>query len=162
MPKFRLRSWAEQTLFDCRDYVVTADTLADAVELLQEIQERADYAGNHIEHDAIASAERGRIDGVAPLDPSEVADGCDGVTLIDAAGDRVRDLVGVPIGCVQLGEPIDGAELPPVDITHARVAAALRALLAWGAEHTGPRQPNSPHVLLVEAQAALRAAGVAL
>jgi hypothetical protein len=42
-----------------------------------------------------------------------------------------------------------------------RITAALRALLDWGREHTGPRDPNSPHVLLIEAAEALKAAGQA-
>lgn len=33
--------------------------------------------------------------------------------------------------------------------------AALRALVAWGLEHTSPRDDNSPHQLLVDAQAAI-------
>lgn len=36
---------------------------------------------------------------------------------------------------------------------------ALHALLDWGREHTRPRDPNSPHLLLIAAAAALRKAG---
>jgi hypothetical protein len=38
------------------------------------------------------------------------------------------------------------------------VLAALEALLAWGCEHTSPRDPNSPHELLVAAREAVDAA----
>ncbi|MFZ4695068.1 MAG: hypothetical protein ACOYMV_08080 [Verrucomicrobiia bacterium] len=36
-----------------------------------------------------------------------------------------------------------------------RTAAALRALLEWGRNHTSPTKANSPHALLVEAEGAL-------
>jgi len=39
--------------------------------------------------------------------------------------------------------------------TDDKVRAALQALLDWGREHTSPRDANSPHHLLVAAQAAL-------
>ena len=35
------------------------------------------------------------------------------------------------------------------------VLAALMALLDWAREHTSPRDPNSPHELLVAAQQAV-------
>jgi hypothetical protein len=40
-----------------------------------------------------------------------------------------------------------------------RITAALQAFLDWGRDHTSPHDPNSPHTLLIEAQAALKAAG---
>jgi hypothetical protein len=33
--------------------------------------------------------------------------------------------------------------------------AALQALLDWGREHTSPRDPNSPHTLLIDAVRAI-------
>lgn len=110
MPDFRLRIWAEQTLFDCRDYVVTADTLEAAVTRLQDVQEDADSMGEHVDAKDISSAERGRMDEVVSLDPSEVIDGDNGVTLIDDKGDRLRDLIGLPTGCERLGEPLHAVE----------------------------------------------------
>ena len=38
MARFRLRSWQEQTLYDCRDYEVEAGTVEEAAELLGELQ----------------------------------------------------------------------------------------------------------------------------
>lgn len=159
MPQYNLRSWSEQTLFDCRDYIVTADTLADAVELLEQIQEDADGADSPIENPAIEAMGNYQLDEVCPLDPQDIVDGAGGITLLDDKGERVRDLVSVPTGCARLGEPLEAAELAPADAVNARLIAAARAILAWGCEHTGPRQPDSPHDLLVELQAALRAAG---
>jgi hypothetical protein len=42
-----------------------------------------------------------------------------------------------------------------------RITAALQAILDWGREHTSPHDINSPHPLLIEAAAALKAAGKA-
>jgi hypothetical protein len=167
MPKYNLRSWAEQTLFDSRDYIVTADSLAEAVELLEQVQEDAEYGDKRIEHSAIVAFDKYQLDGVGVLDPCDVIDGSGGITLLDRKGERARDLIGVPTGCVRLGEPLEPAELEPAELEpaddgKARLIEASRALLAWGCEHTGPRQANSPHDLLVELQAALRAAGVAI
>ena len=40
-----------------------------------------------------------------------------------------------------------------------RITTALQAILDWGREHTSPHDINSPHALLIEAAAALKAAG---
>jgi hypothetical protein len=48
------------------------------------------------------------------------------------------------------------------DPINDRIANALAALLDWGRENTSPRDPNSPHALLVEAAAALEARKAAL
>lgn len=106
MPEFRLRIWAEQVLFDCRDYVVTADTLEAAAKKLLDAQEKADDRDCDVEVDGIVSATLGRMDAVLTLDPEEIVSGEVGVTLIDGAGERVRDLIGVPTCCDQLGEPL--------------------------------------------------------
>lgn len=108
MPEFRLRMWAEQVLFDCEDYVVTAETLEDAVAQLQDLSEKADgFADgscdlpNNIDNvSAFSGAFRS-------LDPQEIVGGASGVTLVDETGRRVRDLESVPTGCVQLGEPLE-------------------------------------------------------
>jgi len=104
MAEFRLRIWAEQTLFDSRDYVVQAATLEEAVARLKMVQEDAQDLDASTEHDDIDRP-------VRLLDPSEVVESYDGVTLIDERGNRLRDLVGVPTGCVKLGEEIDEIEL---------------------------------------------------
>lgn len=107
MPKYHLRSWAEQTLLACRDYTVTADTLEAACELMRDQQQEADENDGPIEHPAITTLDEGRLSGIVMLDPKEVVDGASGITLIDEEGERVRDLIGVPTTCVQLGEPLD-------------------------------------------------------
>jgi hypothetical protein len=38
---------------------------------------------------------------------------------------------------------------PPAASDPPRLAEAARALLDWAREHTSPRDPNSPHALLV-------------
>lgn len=54
----------------------------------------------------------------------------------------------------------------PLDYAHGAMIealpdlmAALQGLMEWGRVHTGPLMPNSPHALLVAAQAALQKAG---
>lgn len=37
----------------------------------------------------------------------------------------------------------------------AEILAALVALTEWGCTHTSPRDPNSPHELLVQAREAI-------
>jgi hypothetical protein len=97
-PTFRLRIWQEQVLFDCNDYLVTADNLADAVALLQRVQEQADDQRDDVEHDNISRiVARSSINkAVVPLDPAECVAANEGVTLISADGERLRDIVGVP------------------------------------------------------------------
>lgn len=106
MPEFRLRIWQEQILFDCADYLVTADSLSDAVALLEQQQEYATLEDRDVVTPGIVSADQRGLNEVRPLDPQEVVDGASGVTLIDEKGGRLRDLVGVPTGCAQLGEPV--------------------------------------------------------
>ena len=105
--KFPLRIWAEQVLFDCKDYHVEADTLEQAVALLRELQEKADSDGQTWSDPRIRSADPYRLNEVGPLDPNEIQSGDTGITLLDDAGERLRDLDGVPTGCTQLGEPLD-------------------------------------------------------
>lgn len=110
MPEFRLRIWTEQILFDSHDYVVTAESLEGAVSRLQDIQEAVDFESRDRSIEGIDSVEDGFLNGVTPLDPSDIVGGYGGVCLIDEQSDRVRDLIGVPTGCDRLGEP-----LTPVD-----------------------------------------------
>lgn len=168
MADFMLRIWHEQVLFDCYDYIVEAETLEKAVELLQEYQEKADdQCGLNmapVTHESIIRIDffRGKEtildDGIRPLDPEEIVAGDSGVALLDAHGCRIRDLDSVPTGCTQLGVPL-GCQEPTPD-PNIRVQAALKALAQWGLDHTSPRDENSPHDLLIEAVGALKAAGV--
>jgi len=104
--EFYMRSWSEQTLFDCRDYVVKAGTLEAAVLLLQDLQQQADQDGKAVSHNDISSMDPHHLDEIRSLDPREIITGSEGITLIDLGSNRVRDLIGVPAGCNQLGIPI--------------------------------------------------------
>jgi hypothetical protein len=85
---------------------VTADTLEQAVEQLQELQEKAqDECKRQDLPDNMESMDYD--DTFKVLDPEEVVDGDSGITLIDENGKRLRDLEGVPTGCPQLGEPLE-------------------------------------------------------
>jgi hypothetical protein len=55
------------------------------------------------------------VEGVVSCDPGEIVSGGTGFTLIDGDGERLRDLVGVPTGCVQLGEQMEEAATPDKD-----------------------------------------------
>jgi hypothetical protein len=91
MPKFMLRGWAEQTLYDCRDYEVEAGTLEDAKELLGELQDEADYADCACASDPRVTAVDGwRVDGVVPLDPTEIVSGDSGIVEISEDGKPVK------------------------------------------------------------------------
>src|SRR4051794_30985992 len=107
MPEFRLRIWAEQVLFDCADYIVEAPTLEDAATLLWAAQRTAEETDKEVPHARIRNANEHRCDEVLGLDPEEIVNGDQGLTLIDDKGERVRDLVSVPTGCPQLGELIE-------------------------------------------------------
>lgn len=90
MPEFKLRSWQEQTLYDCHDYIVTADTLEKAIELLKAQQEIAQDTSAPAYHDSICTAEKWQIDDVHVLDPDEIVNGDSGVVQIDDNGDPIR------------------------------------------------------------------------
>lgn len=107
MPEFIIRHWAEQTLFACRDYRVDAPTLGDALRLLDGMVDRATDTGQPVECAEITGRETYRADEICELDPEEVVDGDTGYTLVDEDGKRLRDLISVPTGCVQLGEPME-------------------------------------------------------
>ena len=93
MARFRLRSWQEQTLYDSRDYEVEADTLEEAAELLDELQERAQEISEPVD----LPPQVRRIDGTSRemrvLDPCEIVDGERGIAEIDAAGRKLRDVL---------------------------------------------------------------------
>ena len=87
--------------------MVKADSLRAAVTLLQEQQELAAEKGRALRHAAITTLNGHDLNEIRQLDPQEVVASDAGVTLIDEDGNRVRDLVGVPTGCAQLGEWIE-------------------------------------------------------
>src|SRR5689334_24677298 len=107
MTKFLLRSWAEQTMFACREYAVEADSLKQAVALLHAMQERANETEKDLHDERVVAIEEYDGDEVRMLDPEQIEYAQDGITLIDESGERVRDLLGVPSGCDRLGEPLD-------------------------------------------------------
>lgn len=151
MPDFFLRTWSEQVLFDCNDYCVTADTLEDAVEQLQELQEAAQNSDEWQRAPVNIRPLNGMPGVVAVLDPEEVVEGYDGVTLIDENGKRVRDLDGVPTGCVQLGEPLDGPQQPPkvepFPMTFVPGAAAVNLLAEIANDVSSPHRQKAVEVL---------------
>lgn len=93
MARFRLRSWQEQTLYDSRDYEVETDTLEQAAELLDELQERAQEISEPVDLPPqvrridVASCE------MRVLDPNEIVDSERGIAEIDAAGRKLRDIL---------------------------------------------------------------------
>jgi hypothetical protein len=92
MPTFNLRSWRTQTLYDCKDYMVEAETLDGATELLLALQYEVDQLDQHdavVHHDCVTTAEPGRVSGVTALDPQEIIDGDCGISELDAAGNPV-------------------------------------------------------------------------
>ena len=93
MPEFRLRSWAEQTLYDYNDYLVTAGTIEEAAAKLHDAQDQA-HEGDCILDDSpdIELIGLGRLPGVRPLDPAEVIDGDSGISLIDEDGNKIMDV----------------------------------------------------------------------
>lgn len=107
MPQFLLRAWAERLLFDCRDYRVTADTLGEAAELLIQANENVQESSHSKRFPGIVARELGHMDAVRILEPCESVEAYAGITEVDENGDRLRDLLGVPTGCVRLGEPLE-------------------------------------------------------
>ena len=100
MPTFRLRAWAEQTLYDCRDYLVEADTIEKAAERLEAAMEtvEANPSARMVPGiDRILSiAEDGAtlsVPDIRPLDPQEITDGASGIVEIDVEGRKLRDIL---------------------------------------------------------------------
>ena len=93
MTRFRLRCWQEQTLTDCCDYEVEADTLADAAALLDDLQDRAQAVTGPVSLPPnvrrIASTDRR----MQVLDPDEVVDSVRGIAAIDDHGRKLRDVL---------------------------------------------------------------------
>lgn len=67
--------------------------------------------------------------------------------------DTILDALGIVVPEESWESPGDQADFA-LEVIERR-ELALKALLDWGREHTSPRDPNSPHALLVEAAAAL-------
>lgn len=93
MARFRLRSWQEQTLYDCRDYEVEAATLAEAAELLADLQCQA----QEITGPVVLPPNVRDLDGadgkMSVLDPDEIVDSETGIAEIDACGRKLRDVL---------------------------------------------------------------------
>lgn len=71
---------------------------------------------------------------------------------------NVYETAHLPVAEVPTGE---GWQIVSGNLTHngwrrpGPLLVALQGLLDWGREHTSPRDPNSPHALLVAAQDAI-------
>jgi hypothetical protein len=91
LPTFRLRSWAEQTLYDARDYLVVAESLEAAIEKLAAAEQAvAEDGGTPRRFGGIAGIDRWMSDDVVPLDPGEIVGGEHDICQIDEAGDPIR------------------------------------------------------------------------
>ena len=93
MARFRFRSWQEQTLYDCRDYEVEADTLEEAAELLDELQERAQEISEPVDLPPQVRRIVGTSREMRLLDPCEIVDGERGIAEIDTAGHKLRNVL---------------------------------------------------------------------
>ena len=97
MPKFRLRSWEDQTLYDSRDYEVEAKTIEEAAKQLNELQEQAQAADSAVPTPASVRRlgqvckDARRL--VRVLDPREIVDGNRGIDEIDEKGEWRRGII---------------------------------------------------------------------
>lgn len=107
MPKFRLRIWRSQTLYDSQDYEVEADTIERAaarLAFLEEDSENSSMSREGVRCLGIGRANNER-DQVWELDPEEIVDGESGVAEIDAKGDKIRDIEFDPDDRLEEPEP---------------------------------------------------------
>ncbi|TJW14409.1 MAG: hypothetical protein E5W82_10560 [Mesorhizobium sp.] len=82
------------------------------------------------------------------------------IDIKEVTQDSGQDLAVIDITDADTGEELaeyGGHSLPsPYDPQpDAGLLAALKSLRDWGREHTSPRDPNSPHILLVAASDAI-------
>lgn len=99
MPDFLLRVWTEETRYGSTPYRVTAATLAEACKLLSAQC-----------HGTGAPATSDEIQAIGNVTPPEVTNLRDGLTLIEANGGKLRDLIGLPTGASRFGEPLSAAD----------------------------------------------------
>lgn len=100
MPEFIIRAWANQTLYDCRDYKVEAMNPEAAAALVRDTMQRIDdgegpwidlRTGEPYADMALMPPDREHV--VVPLDPEEVIDGETGFALVEAVdGAMLRDV----------------------------------------------------------------------
>jgi len=97
MPKFRLRSWEDQTLYDSRDYEVEAKTIEEAAKQLNELQDQAQEGNCFVTAPANVKAlgytgmEAESL--VRVLDPDEVVDSKRGIAELNEQGEWRRDII---------------------------------------------------------------------
>lgn len=61
--------------------------------------------------------------------------------------------------CAEAGKEVRALMRKELEAQRAELLAALEALTEWGCAYTSPREPNSPHQLLITARAAIARAG---
>jgi hypothetical protein len=97
--QFRLRAWKTQTLYDCRDYIVSAEAIEAAARTLTDAQDAGDEAPGPQITVRVAGVtrilHRGKAgdvfdDDVRPLEPGEIIDGDSGIVEIHDDGKRLR------------------------------------------------------------------------
>lgn len=92
MARFRLRSWQEQTLYDCRDYEVEAGTVEEAAELLGELQFEAQEISGPVDLPPNVWCIDGTGREMRVLDPREIVDSESGIAEIDEDRNKLRDV----------------------------------------------------------------------
>jgi hypothetical protein len=129
MARFRLRSWQEQTLYDCPEYEVEADSVEAAADLLDALQERAQEMNGPVE----LPPNVWRIDGggrtMRALDPHHLVDSERGIAEIGADGRKRRDVLPAPAD-------------PPANAPARVLAAFVRDIEAMGVERATATWPD--------------------
>lgn len=92
-PTFKLRIWADQTLYASRDYTITADSLEAAATLLWSAQMAAENNDAPVSHPDVEPFFRFDKT-VDPLDPTHIIDSTYGIYHLDDSGGVMRDLTG--------------------------------------------------------------------
>ena len=147
MERFRLRSWEEQTLYDCREYEVEADSIEAAAELLDALRERAQEMNGPVE----LPPNVWRIDGggrvMRVLDPKHLVDSERGIAEIGANGRKLRDVLPAAADPADpparllaafvrdietMGVDTVTAKCPDLAATYEKARAALACPAAWG------------------------------
>lgn len=86
MPTFTIRAWAEQTLYDCRDLEIEADSPEDAARLYRDALDALE-AGDEAPMQALSGDAFPHT-----LDPEDIISGDSGFVLLDDDGKKLRDV----------------------------------------------------------------------
>jgi hypothetical protein len=143
MAQFRLSVWKTQTLYDCRDYIVSTATIEAAARTLMDAQDAADDVPGPQITVRIAGVTRiphrgsaGDVfaDDVRPLDPREIIDGDSSIVETDEDGKKLRaidpgdevDHAGEAVSCeARVADRTLGADGPATSNDRILVADLL-------------------------------------